>query len=836
MSDTLVRWVGWVQAKAWWVLVAVMLATIASSFYVADRFRLNSDLNGLIDQTSDWRVQFDAFRDAFPDMVKTMVVVVHGDSFGAVEETAKAIEARVRGDAAFRAVSAPQNDAFLRDHALLYLSLDDLDDMADRLAEAQPVLTAIAEDASLREVLLLLCDSFARGEVVAGREAIIDLLGSSAEAFLSGGDGRIRWADELFDAEGMHTRVVTLKGTERLDETLPAAALLSRLQTHIDAVQRPTGVQVLTTGEIALTHEEIGAALSGVQIAGWLSLVFLVLIMALGVRSLKIVVATLLMLVCGVVLTAAWAMLSVGEFNTLSLVFIVMFFGLGVDFALHFSLRYQEAVNADVPVADALTTTARSVGMAIFICTATTALGFLSFWPTDYRGVADLGVISAGGMVVAAALTFTLLPAVYAVAGGIRHHEIDLPTGDRLVRWLISHKLRVFLVLGVLAVASLVVASRAYFDYSVLALRDEGAPSMQGLRLLQREGVATDYALYLVHDDDTTWADTVTALETVDEVVLPRRLVPKDQDDKLFVLEDLRQMLASALEPQRRAAVPQARELAALLERTAEVLERSGDPAAAHLGRLLVRIAGSGRAETWQRAVIDDAVEELAWLRRALNVDAVGFDDLPAALRDRVVDAQGRQLSVILPAGDVSSTDALTRFVESVRAVVPEATGRPVIEWGVGEIVRSAFVQAMTGAVLAIYLVLALVFRSLRDAALIMLPLTLAALFTLAFCVLAGQPINMASVLVIPLIFGLGVDNGIHVFDRYRRSGDVSRLLHSSTPRAVMLSTLTTVFAFSSLMLSPHAGTASIGLLLSVAVLMLLIFTIFLLPVLLHKH
>ena len=834
-SDLLIRWVSWVHGRALWVLLALLTLTVAAGFYAADRFRINSDLGELIDQSSEWRAHFDAFESTFPDLVKTAVVVVHGDSFARVEAAARDIEARLSADTTFRAVSAPQNHPFLRDHAFLYMDTDALYDMTDRLAEAQPVLTALAEDASLREVLSLIVESYESGETVAGLDRILRVLARSAEDFLSGGSGRIEWADELFDADGPHTRVITLKGSEALGDVRPAAALLERLRMHINQADLGPDVRVLVTGELALTQEEMDAALSGVQIAGWLSLVFLVLLMGFGVRSVKIVLATVTMLVMGVVLTAAWAMLAVGEFNTLSLVFVVMFFGLGVDFALHFSLRYQEAVNEDVPSSEGLSISSRSVGGAILICTLTTALGFLGFWPTDYRGLADLGVISAGGMAIAAMLTFTLLPAMYALLGGIRHHQIDLPTGDVLVGWLVGHRRWVITGTVLLSVLGGVVASRAYFDYSVLALRDEAAPSMQGLRLLQDEGVATDYALYVVHASDPGWTEAVLALPEVDEVVSPSDLVPEAQDDKLFLIEDVQQLLWSALEPQRQASPPDDQELRLILERTSEVLQSYGDAEGQRLARMLKRIAGGDRAQEWQRAVVHPALDEIGWLRRAVQVQPVALPDLPDALRSRVIAPGGEQLSVVLPAGDVSSTAALARFVEEVRKVVPNATGRPVIEWGVGDIVLRSFLEALMLALAAIFVVLLAVFRSVRDALLIMLPLSLAALFTLAFGVLAEQPVNMASVLVIPLIFGLGVDNGIHVFDRYRRSGDVTRLLHSSTPRAVMLSTLTTVCAFGSLMLSPHAGTASIGLLLTVAVGLLLIFTVFLLPVLLHK-
>ncbi len=156
-----------------------------------------------------------------------------------------------------------------------------------------------------------------------------------------------------------------------------------------------------------------------------------------------------------------------------------------------------------------------------------------------------------------------------------------------------------------------------------------------------------------------------------------------------------------------------------------------------------------------------------------------------------------------------------------------------MIEWGVGSIVSESFQQALILAVASILVLLILNFRNLRDAVLILIPLALAALFTLAAGVVFDEPMNMANVIVLPLIFGLGVDNGIHVVDRFHGAGDVEHLLASSTPRAVVLSTLTTIGTFAALMLSPHDGTASIGMLLTLAVALLLVCTVFVLPVLL---
>ena len=115
----------------------------------------------------------------------------------------------------------------------------------------------------------------------------------------------------------------------------------------------------------------------------------------------------------------------------------------------------------------------------------------------------------------------------------------------------------------------------------------------------------------------------------------------------------------------------------------------------------------------------------------------------------------------------------------------------------------------------------------------ILIPLGLTSLFTFALVELTGLTINMANILVVPLIFGLGVDTGIHVVHRYHGSRNINELLQSSTPRAVTLSALTTVGTFFSLAFSPHQGAASIGLILSVAITILIVVTFVVLPALL---
>ena len=845
VSRWLSAWVALVIKRARLTLLVLSLVTTGCTWIAITQFHMNAELGDLITQEASWRDDFDRFEAGFPDLVRTAVIVVTSSSAHHLERTTSAIVDHLEAHPQlFSAVAAPGSEPFFRDHAFLYMSFDELDDMGDRLAEAQPWLSAVASDPSLRSVLDLVEDG-ARNEAPPRFARVLELLADSARRAAAGEDAAIVWTDELFALEAERHQLVYVKAARDQEPPVTDADVVEALREMVTALgledgAETAGVTVRLTGEIVLQHEELEAAVGGVTLAGWLSLVLLFCVLIVGVRSGKIIIATFTMLAIGIVWTSAYAMLTVGEYNTLSVVFIVMFFGLGVDFALHFSLRYQEAINRDGgDVAPALAASVTGVGRAISLCTLTTALGFLGFWPTAYQGLADLGVISAGGMAVAWFLTFTFLPAFYALVGPPRAHEMDLPTSEGIVHWLFGHRRWVIVVVVIGGVSAAAVAARSHFDYSVLALKDPTSESMRTLRLLQREGLATDYQLAVVAPAPVD-AARLEQLPEVDDVLVPDDLLPADVEDKMWALEDLQQMLWSALYPRGEEPPPDVAEL----RRQGVALEElfasgQAELAASTAAEFQAALGAMARAEdaawmAWQRGVIENLQDELAWLRRGVAVTEVQFADLPERVRERVVNAQGQQLSVITPAEDIAPVAALSAFIDAVREVEPNATGRPVIEWGVGGIVISAFQQALLFAIGAIVLVLFLVLRNARMVMLILLPLVLTTVSTLALSVAFDVPINMANILVIPLIFGLGVDNGIHVVDRYLGEGDMDHLMHSSTPRAVMLSTLTTIGAFAALSLSPHAGTASIGLLLTVAIGFLLVFTVFLLPVLLN--
>lgn len=717
LAAILARWVTLVVGHPYAFLLGVILLSLLAGLASWRHAGIDGDLERLIrpGPEQEWYRHDRDFKAAFPDLQQTAVVVVSGSDRGAAVSHARTLTHAFRDDPRFAQVLAPTLDPFFETHALYYLQPDRLDTW----------LTAIAFDPSSLQSLL------ARGP---GTEQ---------------GD--------------THYISILLRSTAGTGGSLPHGELVEHIRTTVAMHPEAEGVQVRLTGEIVLEDEEISMALTGIGIAGGVSLLLLALILGYGVRCWRTTLAIFALLACGTTLTLGWATLAIGEFNTLALIFVVMFFGLGVDFAVHFGLRVRES---DVVEA------AATIGPALLLCMLTSSMAFLAFTPTAYRGLAELGVISAGGMVVAFALTLTLMPALFTVTGPPRPagHRGRAPRTSRMpARPVVVAALLLTLLAGW-------TAKDLRFDFSVLALRDAGTEAMATLLELQDAGQTTDYSIAVLAppQDVAALKAALLALPAVCAVTTPMDWVPADQPRMHSRLEEA--------------------------------------------------------AAAFEGVDMDD----LQPLARMLAAEPFDLDDLPDEVRRMAIGSDGRHLLRVEPATRLTDRTAIADFIETVATVAPNHAGRAVVEWGVGDVVVKAFTEAAVLALTGITILLLLHFRSLLWPILVLLPISLALLLTFAIAELTGLTLNMANILVVPLIFGLGVDTGIHVVHRYRSTGSIDGVYRSSTARAVIISGLTTIGTFIALAASPHKGAASVGLLLAIAIGTMLAVTFLLLPALLR--
>lgn len=831
------RWVSLCARHALTTLSVVALLTVAAAVLAWKFLSIDSDLSKLIRPaaTLGWYADNEAFKRAFPEQQGTALVVVSGQDVPAVEDSARRIFELLRDQPAFEFVYAPALDDFFRTQRLYYLDLEDLDDWIEGVRYDYGVLLRLAEGADLVNAAFTLADQVAATPGLPLQHP----LASIARSFQSSPPVLQFEAypplDPVPEEGADYHLVIVLKGTQHLDRSQPDAQMIEQVRDLLAEVPAESGVKVRLTGEVVLADEEIGAALEGIGLAGTLSLFLLAVILGVGVRSLRTILVIFVVLLVGVVLTLGFAVVAVGSFNTLALIFVVMFFGLGVDFAVHYALRCREFGH----LPDGVESAARDISPALLLCALTTSIAFLSFVPTDYRGLGELGIISAGGMFIAFGLTLTLIPALYALFGTPRTSgagsglPVPVP-GARPGLILLT-------TLG-LSLVALWLARDLRFDYSVLAMRDASTEAMSTLLELQRDGVATDYSIMVMAPDAASVGALKSRLEQIPEVgtvQTPADIVPLQQGEKAARLAALASLL-DTIEPVTPGDTsPDA--LAGLDEAIAYLSELEDKVRPAELPNYRAFIAGLGMLRNDPAAYrrLSEALSarlgsELRMLRRMAGAPVFGPEDLPRDLLARLITPDGRHLLSVQPDQPLTSREQTTAFIEAVSAVAPNVAGRAVVEWGVGGVAVDSFLEAIVLSVVLIFGLLVIYFRDLWQPLLVFIPLGLAALFSFAIMQMTGLNLNMANILVVPLIFGLGVDAGIHVVHRYRVSGSIQALFESSTARAVLISALTTIGTFFSLSFSPHKGASSIGLLLFVAITLMLVAVFVVLPALLR--
>ncbi len=837
-------------------LLIISVITAVLGYYFWDNFRINSEREGLISDQAEYRKDWEEFQSAFPVYKRSMILLIRADDDRTASDAAQKLYDELVTSGEFKSIFSPTAEPFFRDHSFLYMDLERLDRTLIDLSEAQPQFAALAQDPSVRGLFGLVergVENYERSP--SNAESLVNLLNEISDvgaAALAGDPGELDLEDTFTSESGPGYQIITLQINEDYSQVLSAGDTIRKIRDTADGLglTEENGIQLQMTGSVPLSFEEMQIVRDSIGVAGITSLILLTIILGVGVRSLRIILSIIVTLFVGLVWTMAWAMWSVGELNTISISFAVLFVGLGVDFAIHLALRFQEVAEGGGYETDridfAITHVARAISLAAF----TSAIGFLSFVPTEYKGIGDLGIIAGGGMAAALIASLTVLPALLSLMGVPRSRG----AGDAFVRSsesVFNGVSRHAYALSIAAVAFAIVAgyiSRdATFDFSTLTIKPKESEALEALSFLQEEGVATDYAIYLLAPDLESVPDMkeeLLALDSVRSVETPQSLVPTDQDLKLAMIGEVASTYLPVLnaEPNETPVTTDVRlEAIASLEATLRDLE-VGDAKLQEAGERLQKILE--RVLARELPLVDDFSERLTtniqgpidFVRTALFVNRVTFEELPDIVKVRLVSPDGQARLTALPENDITDFDVMKEFVEEVRAVYPRSTGRPVLEAGVGEIVVTSFQTAMTLALASIAIILLIFVRNIIDVVLILTPLLLAAALSVATGVLINLPFNQANIIVLPLIMGLGVDNGIHILMRFREDQSMSNLLRSSTPRAILLSTLTTIAAFGALSTSLHPGIQSMGILLTISMFYLLICTMIVLPALLYTR
>jgi uncharacterized protein len=839
------------------VIVVAALLCAAAFVYAVSHFAIDTDTSKLIADKVPWRKRELAFAAAFPQRVDLIAVVVDGATPELAEHATSQLAARLeRVGEPFRAVWRPDGGVFFDREGLLFESPEEVAQTMQRLIAAQPLLGTLAADPTLRGLMnALSLIATGAGQDPSALDALgkpLDALAAAFEAIAAGKTPAFSW-QTLFTGQPPEPR--SLRRFILVQPVLDYAALAPgeaattaiRRAVHEQNFDADPRVRVRLTGPVPLADEEFATLAEGAGVNTSVMLVAVIGLLWLALHSWKLIIAILVSLAAGLIVTGAVGLAAFGAYNLISVAFAILFVGLGVDFGIQFCMAWRARRYATGDLHQALRDIGGEVGAALALAAAATAAGFYAFVPTDYRGVSELGVIAGTGMIVAFVASITLLPALIVwLRPGSERAAVGYAALAPLDRLLVSHRRAVLAVSAVVALAAAALLPRLTFDFNPLHLRSAEAESVATLLDLMKDSATAPDTIDVLAPSVEAAARLgagLAELPEVDHVLSISSFVPQQQEEKLASIQDAALLLDPTLNPESIKPPPGDADTAAAMARAALRLEAArtawpGVPFAApasRLARALRSLSGGGVAqrEHAQAVLIPGLIATLGQLRAVLQAEPVTLQSLPATLKRDWVTADGRARIEVYPKGDVSGNEALGRFVAAVEAVAPGATGAPVAIAASSRTIVQAFLEAGVYALLLITLLLALTLRRASDVARTLLPLALAALGTLGTCVVIGLPLNFENIIALPLLFGIGVAFNIYFVMAWRAGK--AEPLQSSLTRAVIMSGLTTGTAFGSLWLSHHPGTSSMGELLALSLAWTLISALLFLPALLGE-
>jgi hopanoid biosynthesis associated RND transporter like protein HpnN len=731
------------------------------------------------------------------------------------------------------------------------------------MARAQPLLAELERDPSIANLAALVQRGLdAVGEQpddIAQWVAVLDQVGKATVETYSEFPLAISWEELLVrgsSLEQLTRRVIIAHPVLDFENVFAAAGSLDFIHRTAEELGYVTarGVSVRITGNPALNYEEMVGIAWDVGGAGAFCFALVAGVLVLALRSWKLVAAAMTALLAGLVWTAAFAAISVGYLNLVSVTFAVLFIGLGVAFSIHLEMCYADLLRMGAENHEAQQVAVRRVGTSLVLCTVTTAVGFFVFIPTDYRGVAELGLIAGTGMFIILFLTLTLIPAL--LSSWLAPVPGTSPTGALRFqgRWwsrLDRHGTFVRRGAALAGFGALLLLPSVRFNANVIHMRDPTTESVQAFNdLLSQGGFASPWFVNVVADDLESaqrLGARLREFDTVAQTITLEDYVPAEQEEKREILTDIRYFFPPPIGSARLHAAPSLeeqvsalRDLHAFLGRTGAV--RGDSPLRESMRLLRVELAAflekierdgdaAGALASLESILLSGFPAQLNRLRIALDPQEITLADLPAPLVARMLTADGRARVKVFPRESLIDEMAFSRFVVDVQKVAPEAAGVPINLIEFGRATESSFRQALLSAVLAITALLWLLWRRLSDVLLALAPLLLGSTLTCAVLVLLDIPFNFANVIVIPLLLGVGVDSGIHLVHRANHLDKTEdSLLTTTTARAVLFSALTTAVSFGTLALSSHRGMASLGIVLTIGMLLSIICNLVVLP------
>jgi len=694
----------------------------------------------------------------------------------------------------------------------------------------------------------------------------------------------------LFDPgeEAQQEIYITVPGTQiylataqALNDDLTGTAVEHMRQLVAETRAEVPGLNVGLTGEPVLERDEMLQSQKDTVVASLVSLILCAIIFIYGYQETGRPVKATLCLVVGLAYTLGFATLTVGHLNILTITFVPILIGLAIDFGVHLVTRYEEELRHGRAEAEALRKALVFTGQGIFTGAFTTAGAFWAMGFTDFKGIREMGIICGGGILVCLVPMLTLLP-VLLLRGrqNVLDHQLTgrMDHRARIEKLWLGRPVTVVVVTVSLCGLAATQFGKVYFDYNLLHMQSAGLPAVEFEEKLinapttnvsgtntNSSGRSLLFAAVITDslEEAVKYEDRVRELSSVADVDSVAKFLTESQSEKLRLIGEIKKAVATIrfspadLQPVDISELSQSLWSLNGYVGLAEESAQTDAPAVAKelaslhdaVERLRVELfrgkpaeweARAARLTAYQRAFFADLRETFEALRHQHNQERLRIEDLPPALRDRFIGVTGKHLIQVYPKKNVWGRANQEEFIRELRQELdpkdtnyPIITGTPVQLFEYTSLLKRSYEEAALYSLIAIAVLVFIHFRTIGSVILALLPVAIGSIWLAGLMGCYDIPFNPANIMTLPLVIGIGVTNGIHILNRFAEERSPS-ILAKSTGKAVLVSGLTTIAGFGSLVLAKHRGIESLGYVMALGVATCMVAGIMFLPALLN--
>lgn len=837
------------------VLLVALLLTGWSVWYSIENFSINTDISKLISPSLDWRKREIAYDKAFPGGYENIVAVVEAPTAEltslAADELQKKLETRPKDFLSVRNIAGSE---FFAQNGLLFLPTEEVQKVAGQLSQSEPLIGSLVTDPSLRgltEALTTVLAGVNRNQLSIDDTAKpLNSFSDTIDQVLSKGNATFSWR-ELANGGPLpksDTRAfVQIRPVLDYNALEPGRVAENAIRQEVANLDLAKKYQasVRLTGPVAISNDEFATTQEGIVLNSVITAAIVLLILWLALHSPKIILAVTVTLLLGLAVTTGVGLLLAESFNPISVAFAVLFVGLGVDFGIQFSVRYRADRYENDDLIGALKAAAENTAIPLSLAAVATSLGFLSFLPTAYQGVSELGKIAGAGMLIAFIGSITVLPALLKLLNPPGEKaELGFASMAPVDAFMERH--RIAIVGSTLAVAVIGLPLLYYlrFDFNPMNLRSSEVESVATFLDIRNDPESGANAVEVLAPNRAEALKVEERLRKLPEASAVRSIdffIPQDQTTKLAAIQQAAKALGPTFQEPKLKPPTDAENVSALKESAADLNKTAagktgvGADAAKRLAASIGKLADATEAQRnkTQEVFVQPLQIALGGVGAMLRAQPVTFESLPKDIVYDWMTEDGRVRVQASPKGDPNDNETLRQFAKATLAVEPTAIGGPISILEAGNTISEAFIHAGLWALISIALLLWAVLRRISDVLLTLVPLILAGVITLEICVILGIAMNFANIVALPLMLGIGVAFKIYYITAWRAGS--TNLLQSPLTRAIFYSALTTATAFGSLWFSSHPGTASMGKLLALSLITTLATAVLFQPALMGK-